>query len=571
MAESSAVWDGTATGDATVAPYDAGTEFASYVRGWARLDDISSNFGGVIAGALNALAVTAAGSVSPASVNTGRAINIGTWYENTAAVSVTIPTPSVSTRVDRIVLRKDWTLQTVRVTRIAGVEGGGTPALVQSLGTTWDMPLATCSITTGGVVTVTDGREYVGHRFPQAVTFVSTVGFAGAVTITSASANAFAVGRLGATTPAFNVDASTAVSITGVQVKSAAAGGNVTISAIGEANVSLLLAGIGTGIVQTTATTASATVGAFKGINSNASGVGMAVMLANLAAFNAANAAELGFSGLNASSAEVQFGAIRVTTTTTGAGVEAGTMILRVKVAGTMTTAVTIDTAAKVLVAVALDLSGVPVLTGFKLPQAAGAVPTVLGNAALDTTSLNPVFGDGTVTRMLAQYRLASTLLGSDTASITFSAIPGTFKHLKLIGIARGDGAVVADNIVLQFNGDTAGNYDYNSLFGLNSVAGAGPTAAATSAKWGSLPGASAARANIFGANEVTIPNYALTTAEKGFISSGGFSDSTVANSIVVVLNGSWRNTAIITAIKLFCATSTNFKAGTIFTLYGYN
>lgn len=75
-------------------------------------------------------------------------------------------------------------------------------------------------------------------------------------TITSASANALTVGRLGATTPAFNVDASTAVSITGLNVKSAGTGGGVALSAIGETNVAMTLdaAGSGTLLLNGTAT-----------------------------------------------------------------------------------------------------------------------------------------------------------------------------------------------------------------------------------------------------------------------------------------------------------------------------
>lgn len=164
MTESSAPWDGTSTGDATLAAYDAPTEWAAYWRSVAGAGAIATNLGGVFRGELNQLHVTAAGAVSPASVNTGRALAYGTWYQADAAVSVAIPTPAVSTRIDRIVLRKSWAAQTVRVTRIAGVEGGGAPSLVQVAGTTWDTPLAQVSITTGAVVTVTDEREFLGRQ-----------------------------------------------------------------------------------------------------------------------------------------------------------------------------------------------------------------------------------------------------------------------------------------------------------------------------------------------------------------------------------------------------------------------
>lgn len=226
---------------------------------------------------------------------------------------------------------------------ITALAVGATNSVLQ--GTTGADPTFTttptvATLTTTGLLTAGNGLTVTTGNFAVSAGN-STI--AGTETITSANASAFAVGRLGATTPAFVVDASTATSITGVSVKSAASGGNVTLSAVGETNVSLLLAGIGTGIVQTTATTASATVGAFKAINSNASNVGMAVMLSNLAANNAANAAELGFSMNNNTPTEKQFGAIRVTSSTVTASSEQGTMILRTINAGTMTTMQTIN------------------------------------------------------------------------------------------------------------------------------------------------------------------------------------------------------------------------------------
>jgi hypothetical protein len=52
----------------------------------------------------------------------------------------------------------------------------------------------------------------------------------GATTLTSTSANAFAVGRQGVTNPAFNVDASAATSVTGLNVAAAASGAGLALS-----------------------------------------------------------------------------------------------------------------------------------------------------------------------------------------------------------------------------------------------------------------------------------------------------------------------------------------------------
>ena len=154
MTENSGFWDTNDTGDGASAGYTE-SEAADFFRTLTQ----GSNRGGVGPDYLNELEVT--GTATPVAVNTGGAIVYGIFYVNDASVNVAIPTPSTSTRVDYIVLRASWSAQTVRITRIAGTEGAGAPSLTQNAGTTWDIPLATASITTGGVITVTDAREWL--------------------------------------------------------------------------------------------------------------------------------------------------------------------------------------------------------------------------------------------------------------------------------------------------------------------------------------------------------------------------------------------------------------------------
>lgn len=172
MTQRSFHWDGASVGDAdalTVNAADgigyrlANEDYESPLvdYGFRMLWNGHGNRG-VLKGWLNELAVT--GVATPVAVNTGGAIVYGMPYENTVSVNVAVPSPTTDTRQDRIVLRRDWSAQTVRITRIAGVEGGGIPAMTQSAAPSgtgiWDIPLATLSVTTGGVITVTDAREY---------------------------------------------------------------------------------------------------------------------------------------------------------------------------------------------------------------------------------------------------------------------------------------------------------------------------------------------------------------------------------------------------------------------------
>jgi hypothetical protein len=154
MAESSFLWDTNGTGDGTITGYTEANMallFQLFTQGVDK--------SGVAPDRDNELAVT--GAATPVSVASGSAIVHGTPYVNTSAVAVTIPTPTTSTRVDRIVLRKSWSAQTVRVTRIAGTEGAGLPSISQTDGTTWDLPLFSVSITTGGTITLTDERTWL--------------------------------------------------------------------------------------------------------------------------------------------------------------------------------------------------------------------------------------------------------------------------------------------------------------------------------------------------------------------------------------------------------------------------
>lgn len=158
MAEFSRFHTTNNTGDGPSAGYSA-ANFQQFIRETFITNPATE---GVLYGIGNNLAVS--GTSSPVSVNTGAAINYGVYYGNDSSVNVTIPTPSSATRIDRIVLRYSWSAQTVRITRIAGTEGSGSaPSMTQTANTTWDIPLANVSITTGGVCTVTDQRTYVKH------------------------------------------------------------------------------------------------------------------------------------------------------------------------------------------------------------------------------------------------------------------------------------------------------------------------------------------------------------------------------------------------------------------------
>lgn len=152
MAEDSFFWAGTTTGDA--GPY-SDDEFSDFIRDLLQEDRTTQ---GVLTGVLNELEVTnpAATTIRVAS---GKALVDGKLYSNTANVDFSISAPVSGSNYYRIALSKDFSAQTVRATRL-GPSTSAPPALTQTDGTKWEISLATVQITSGGIVTITDTRDF---------------------------------------------------------------------------------------------------------------------------------------------------------------------------------------------------------------------------------------------------------------------------------------------------------------------------------------------------------------------------------------------------------------------------
>ena len=122
-----------------------------------------NGFEGIAPGYLNSCAVTVTGANTVA-INAGGALVDGKWYNNSASVSVNIPSAvgGGNTRIDRIVLRCSWAGFAVRITRIAGTDAASptAPAITQTSGTTYDIMLCRALVNTSGTVTLTDERLF---------------------------------------------------------------------------------------------------------------------------------------------------------------------------------------------------------------------------------------------------------------------------------------------------------------------------------------------------------------------------------------------------------------------------
>lgn len=151
MTEISRPWTGATIGDA--GPYSADQ--------WAHLQRNAMGFNDpdsaplLGSGAAPEVGLTVA-ATSPASagvrVFAGSALVQGTYYETDATVTLAIAAnASGNPRIDTIILRKDFTLQTIRLAVLQGTPGATpvAPALTQSDGVMWESPLADIAVANG--------------------------------------------------------------------------------------------------------------------------------------------------------------------------------------------------------------------------------------------------------------------------------------------------------------------------------------------------------------------------------------------------------------------------------------
>jgi len=157
MAEDSLFWTTSGTGDGASGGYTM-AEFVGFLRRLFLSDETDE---GVLKNYANELEVTNP-SGRNLQVDTGGAFVYGYWYWNTSAETKELTHPTVGTTGWRMVLRADWSAQTVRIVLKESSDGTATaPALTQTASTTWEISLATGTIATDDTVVITDTRVYI--------------------------------------------------------------------------------------------------------------------------------------------------------------------------------------------------------------------------------------------------------------------------------------------------------------------------------------------------------------------------------------------------------------------------
>jgi hypothetical protein len=164
--------------------------------------------------------------------------------------------------------------------------------------------------------------------------------------------------------------------------------------------------------------------------------------------------------------------------------------------------------------------------------------------------------------------QIGSTVtVGAGTAaSIEFTSIPATYTDLFVALSGRSNNAAVNVSLQLQFNNDTASNYNYRAIQGSGSGVNSFAGTAGTNIFCSSMPSGNST-ASTFGNAGIYIPNYAGSTQKSVSIDSVGENNATEAYANLVA--GLWTGTAAITSIKFTLFSSNVFVQYSTASLYG--
>jgi hypothetical protein len=195
---------------------------------------------------------------------------------------------------------------------------------------------------------------------------------------------------------------------------------------------------------------------------------------------------------------------------------------------------------------------------------------TVRGSNATGSGEYSSASNSVTPTVLTSFESIATVTLNSTQATVNFTSIPSTYKHLQIRYIARNSAANTDGYQAIQFNGDsTNGNYYfYHFIEGVGtsvSVSSGGTNAGILA---GRNSGASAT-SGVFGAGVIDILDYTNTNKNTVVRVLTG-SDNNGSGNVLDLSSGFWLNTAAVTSISLLAGLGGySFVSGTQFALYG--
>jgi hypothetical protein len=173
---------------------------------------------------------------------------------------------------------------------------------------------------------------------------------------------------------------------------------------------------------------------------------------------------------------------------------------------------------------------------------------------------LNTVLGSFSsgVVAATSSYESIATINPTSGTSVTFSSIPGTYKHLQIRSMLNN---TAYTQLVMTFNSDSGSNYARHLLSGNGTTVTATGGATQNQINNAAIAGASTS----LGVTIIDIIDYASTTKYKTTRSFNGMDAN--GSGRVELGSGLWQSTSAITSITL-TDPNYSFSSGTL-ALYG--
>lgn len=165
-----------------------------------------------------------------------------------------------------------------------------------------------------------------------------------------------------------------------------------------------------------------------------------------------------------------------------------------------------------------------------------------------------------------AYEHIQSTILTGSQASVTFSSIPATYKHLQIRYTARATSGY-QPTLFVRMNGQTGTTYSEHALGGNGSIVFSEGYSSQTSIRTIAIVGGDDT-ANIYGAGIVDILDYASTSKNTTIRAFHALPNAAVARQVRLASGLIYNYTPAITSIEFFTS-SNDLVSGSRFSLYG--
>jgi hypothetical protein len=168
----------------------------------------------------------------------------------------------------------------------------------------------------------------------------------------------------------------------------------------------------------------------------------------------------------------------------------------------------------------------------------------------------------------------SQTVGSGGAASITFSNIPSTYKHLQIRCVVRSTIAGTAqDNIAFRCNSDSASNYASHNLWGTGS--GSGFSSNFSGLTYGYIPSITPSAgnlSNVFAGVVIDILDYSSSSKNKTWRAFGGSDENANSGASayltrIQLSSAVWLSTSTLNRIDL--TNSGSFAQHSTFSLYG--